>query len=84
MLIIATKYIDASIELRNIFNLVKNPINGGKPAIENNVVDKINPKILLDLMSEATSAKSLFAFLLFISLGLSNRRIDQIQELDNI
>ena len=63
MLIIATKYIDASIDAKKIPILTKNPIIGGIPAIDSKTVLKNKAKTLLALPKEFKSAKSLFCFL---------------------
>ena len=62
ILTIPTKYIDASMETKNIPNLTKKPTIGGKPAIDNKTVAKKSAKILLDLLNKTKSAKSLFCF----------------------
>jgi hypothetical protein len=63
MLIIATKYIDASIDAKKTPILTKNPIIGGIPAIDSKTVLKNKAKTLLALLKEFKSAKSLFCFL---------------------
>ena len=84
MLIIATKYIDASIETKKIPILTKNPIIGGRPAIDNKTVLKNKAKILLDLFNEFKSAKSLFCFLVYLYFNCSTKKIDQIHRLATI
>jgi hypothetical protein len=64
MLIIATKYIDASMDDRKTPILTKNPIIGGIPAIDSKTVLKNKANTLLTLLKEFKSAKSLFCFLL--------------------
>lgn len=64
MLMIATKYIDASIDAKKIPIFTKNPIIGGIPAIDNKTVLKNKANTLLALLKEFKSVKSLFCFLL--------------------
>jgi hypothetical protein len=53
---------DASIETKKIPILTKKPIIGGRPATDNRTVLKNKAKMLLDLLNEFKSAKSLFCF----------------------
>jgi len=80
MLIIATKYMDASIDTKKIPILTKNPTRGGIPARENKTVLKHKAKILLDLFNKFKSAKSLFCFLMYLCLKRSTKKIDQIHK----
>ena len=80
MLIIATKYIDASMEAKKIPILTKNPIMGGSPAIENKTVLKNKAKILLDLLNKLKSVKSLFCFLVYLYLNCNIKKMDQIHK----
>ena len=80
MLTTATKYIDASIDTKNIPIFTKNPIIGGRPAIDNKTVLKNKAKILLDLFNEFKSAKSLFCFLMYLCFNCNTKKIDQINK----
>ena len=81
MLIIATKYIDASIDTKKIPILTMNPTIGGRPAMDNKTVLKNKAKILLDLLKEFKSAKSLFCFLVYLYFNCSTKKMDQIHKL---
>ena len=39
---ITIKYIEDSSAEKKTYNLEKNPANGGTPAIENKLIDKVN------------------------------------------
>jgi hypothetical protein len=80
MLIIATKYMDASMDTKKIPILTKNPTIGGSPAIENKTVLKNKAKILLDLFNEFKSARSLFCFLMYLCFKRSTKKMDQIHK----
>ena len=61
--------------------LTKNPINGGKPAIENNITVKLIAKPEFDLYNKITSVKSLFCFLkktffIKVSIKISQKQIE--------
>ena len=59
---IAAKYIEDSIDVKNILIFVKNPIKGGKPAIENKTIVKQKDIKEFILISKDKSVKSLFFF----------------------
>ena len=80
ILIIAMKYIDASIDTKKIPILTKNPIIGGIPAMESKTVLKNKAKILLDLLNSFKSAKSLFCFLTYLYFNRNTKKIDQIHK----
>ena len=84
MLIIATKYIDASIDAKKIPILTKNPIMGGSPAIESKTVLKNKANILFDLLKDFKSAKSLFCFLECLCFNCNTKKIDQIHKPANM
>jgi len=75
---------DASTKAKKIPILTKNPIIGGMPAMDNKTVLKNKAKILLDLLSEFKSAKSLFCFLVYLYFNCNAKKIDQIHKLATI
>jgi hypothetical protein len=84
MLATAIKYIDASIETKKIPILTKKPIIGGRPAIDNKTVLKNKARILLDLLNEFKSVKSLFCFFVYLCFNCSTKKMDQVYRLTSI
>ena len=75
---------DASIETKKIPILTKKPIIGGRPATDNRTVLKNKAKMLLDLLNEFKSAKSLFCFFVYLYFNCNTKKIDHIYRLTTI